>query len=102
MVSERQRILLFRQRDLLALKSFLIAFAVTALLNGLPLLTSDPRVLADLTLAEPVLGRLGFHFSLAYVFLLSSPASRCSRSRAPRATGSPGSAACSTSSTAAS
>lgn len=69
-VSGNRRILLFRQRDLLALKSLVIAFAVTALLNGLPLLAQHPRALADLGSAAPLLTRLAFSFSVCYVFLL--------------------------------
>lgn len=69
-VGENQRVLLFRQRDLLALKSLVIAFAVTVLLNGLPLLASHPRALVDLGSAAPLLTRLAYSFSVCYVFLL--------------------------------
>jgi hypothetical protein len=43
---------------------------VTTLLNGLPVLKHYPNALEDLSSAAPVLAKLGFYFSLCYVFLL--------------------------------
>ncbi len=65
-----RRLLLLRQSELLALKSVVIAFAVSVLLNGLPVVHHFPRALHDPSSAAAVLGRLGFSFSLVYVFLL--------------------------------
>ena len=54
----------------LGLKSLVISFAVTILLNGLPLLRHHPRVATDPWSAAGVLSGLGFYFSVTYVFVL--------------------------------
>lgn len=65
-----RRVLGVRLRDLPALKSLVFSFAVTVLLNGLPLLRAYPHVLTEPATARPVLGGLGLYFSLYYVFML--------------------------------
>jgi len=70
LASSSRRILLVPQRDLLAIKSFVISFAVTILLNGLPLLRHYPDIPSDLASAAEVFKGLGFYFSLYYVFML--------------------------------
>jgi 4-hydroxy-3-methylbut-2-enyl diphosphate reductase len=65
-----EKLLFFRKRNLLALKSLVLSFAVTVLLNGLTLLKHYPSPWINLTESREVLTGLGFYFSIYYVFLL--------------------------------
>ncbi len=58
------------KRTLLALKSVVISVAVTLLLNGLPLLESNPQLWPTLSGASRVLSGLGVYFSLYFVFMV--------------------------------
>jgi 4-hydroxy-3-methylbut-2-enyl diphosphate reductase len=65
-----RKIFFFRIRDLLSLKSMVLAFAVTILLNGLTLLKHFPTPWSDPETSGEILSGLGFYFSIYYVFLL--------------------------------
>lgn len=64
------KILFFKKRDFLALKSLVLSFAVTILLNGLNLLKYYPQPWLNFQESKEVLTGLGFYFSIYYVFLL--------------------------------
>jgi len=68
--TDKERIFAFRTRDLLALKAFVICFAVTLLLNGLPVLQDLRRSNATLSEAAWLFTGPGFYFSLCFVWVL--------------------------------
>ncbi len=65
-----RKIMSFREWDLLALKSVVLAFAVTFLLNGLYILHTMPDFWLGLFEDGSFLYSFGFYFSVYYVFIL--------------------------------
>lgn len=65
-----KKIMSFREWDLLSLKSIVLAFAVTILLNGLYVLYTYPDIWDSLFKSDSFLQNFGFYFSVYYIFIL--------------------------------
>ena len=65
-----RKIMSFREWDLLALKSIVLAFTVTFLLNSLYLLNSISDIWVDLFEKKSFIYSYSFYFSVLYVFIL--------------------------------